>query len=429
MTRDARTPTHRPKRRLVALVTPAMQHPRALGLAALVVLGFVSWVILLSVNGVPFQKRYALVVELPDDAVPVDTADQIRIAGQRAGIVKSARPVDGGSRLEVEILPEFWPVGAATTARVRVRPASGLTFVELRPAGDEPLDEGATIVRANVTSGTTLPEAAETFDAATRDALAGTLRTSGAAVLSQGETLNAAAKQLPKMLDEGVPVAGALTPEDGELTGLITGGQRVARGLVGDGRDLPAALADTSVTLQAVARRREDLAATVDNTAPLLERLDAVSPELDALLTQLNQLTRDVTPATESLAAELPVLRRALASSPELRRAATRLGPVAADALASGPRAMYALRGPVQLLGPTVAPITAITDVLTAYRADLLAGVKGLEAVATKPYAEGFTAPGHPALRFGPIFTCGTPRNPYPAPGTSRQDAAERGQC
>ncbi len=429
MSRASRTPTHRPRRPLVALASRLAGHPRALGFATLAVLAFVTWVIVLSVNGVPFQQRYALVVELPDDAVPVDAADQVRIAGQRAGMVKSARPVDGGNRVEIEVLPDFWPIGDETTARVRVRPASGLTFLELRPDGDEALDEGSTIVRANVTSGTTLPEAAETFDAATRDALAGTLRTGGAAVLSQGESLNAAARQLPRVLDEGVPVVGALTPEDGELAGLMTGSQRIARGLAGDGRDLPVALADTSVSLQAVARRREDLAATIDRAAPLLSRLDAVSPELDALMTQLTQLTRDVTPATEALAAELPVLRRALASSPELRRAAAKLGPAAADALDRGPEAMYSLHGPISLLGPTVEQITAITDVLSAYRADLLAGVKGLEAVTTKTYAEGFTAPGHPGLRFGPVFTCGTPRNPYPAPGTSRQDAGERGQC
>lgn len=429
MSRDARTPTHRPKRPVVALVTPVAARPRLLGIVALIIAALVTWVILLSVNGVPFQKRYALVVELPADAVPVDQADQVRIAGQRAGIVKSARPREGGSRVEIEVLPAYWPLGDETTAKVRVRPASGLTFVELRPAGAQPLEEGATIVRANVTSGTSLPEAAETFDAATRDALAGTLRTAGAAVAGQGENLNAALKQLPKVLDEGVPLARALTPEDGELAGLITGGQLVARGLAGDGRALPAALDSSSVTLQAVARRRDDLAATVDEAAPLLRRLDAVSPELDALLDQLTELTRDVTPATESLAAELPVLRRALASSPALRRAAERLGPAASGALKEGPRAMYALRGPVTLIGPTVEPLTAITDLLSQYKADLLAGVKGLEAVTLKKYAEGATAPGHPALRFNAIFTCGTPRNPYPAPGTSRQDAGAKGQC
>lgn len=428
---SSRTPrdpgrSHRP---LVALATPAMRHTRLLGVLTLAVLAAVTYVIILSVNGVPFQQRYAILVELPPEAVPVDTADQVRIAGQRAGMVKQSRPRDGGAVAEIEILPQYWPIGDETTARVRVRPASGLTFIELRPAGAAPLREGATIARASVTSGTTLPEAAETFDAATRDAVAGTLRTGGAALAGQGRETNAALAQLPGMLDDGVPLASALTPEDGELASLVSGGRRIARGLAGDGGDLPTALADTGATLQAVARRREDLAATIDRTAPLLEQLDAVSPELDALMAQLTQLTRDVTPATESLAAELPVLRRALASSPELRRAAERLGPTAADTLRNGHRGMYAMRGPLTLIGPVVEPITAITDTLDAYRADLLAGVKGLEAVTLKAYGEGATAPGNPALRFSPIFTCGTNRNAYPAPGASRQDAGERGRC
>ncbi len=428
MSRPTRTPTHRPGRPLVALATSATRNPRMLGIGALIVGALITWVILLSVNGVPFQKRYKLTIELPTGALPVDTADTVRIAGQRAGIVKSSVPVDGGTKVEVEILPAYWPIGEETTAKVRVRPASGLTFIDLSPKGGDPLEDGGTIQRAQVTSGTSLPEAAEAFDAATRTAVAGILRTGGAAVAGQGEALNTTAQQLPRMLREGVPVADALTPEPGDLTNLVTGGQAIARGLGGSGQ-LPATLRDTATTVEAIDQRRDDLAATVDAAGPLLAQLNQVSPELDALLDQLTKLSRDVTPATESLAAELPVLRRALASSPELRRAATRLGPVASKALAQGPRAMYAMRGPVELIRPAVDPITTITELLDGYRSDLLAGVKGLEAVTSKTYAEGFTAPGNPGLRFGAVFTCGTARNPYPAPRTSRQDAGEKGQC
>lgn len=427
----SRTPRHpnRSRRPFVALAAPAMRHTRLLGLVALGVMALITLVILQSVNGVPFQQRYTVFVELPPEAAPVDTADQVRIAGQRAGMVTASRPRAGGAVAEVELLPQYWPIGSETTAKVRVRPASGLTFIELKPAGAAPLREGATIVRTSVTSGTTLPEAAESFDAATRDALAGTLRTGGAALSGQGPEINEALAQLPGTLDDGVPLAAALTPDDGELTALVSGGRRITRGLAADGDALPAALADTSATLQAVARRREDLAATIDEAAPLLDRLDAVRPELDALLRQATRLTRDVTPATQSIAAELPVIRRALASSPELRRQAVRLGPVAANTLRNGHRGMYAFRGPLTLIPPVVEPINAITDTLRAYRADLLAGVKGLEAVTLKRYAEGATAPGNPALRFSPIFTCGTNRNPYPAPNASRQDAGERGRC
>lgn len=428
---SSRTPKHpgRSHRPLVALATPAMRHTRLLGFVALGVMGAITLVILMSVNGVPFQKRYTVLIELPPDAVPVDTADQVRIAGQRAGMVKVSRPRDGGAVAEVELLPQYWPIGDETTAKVRVRPASGLTFIELKPAGAAPIEEGATIARASVTSGTTLPEAAESFDAATRDALAGTLRTGGAALAGQGPEINDALAQLPGTLDDGVPLAAALTPEDGELTALVSGGRQIARGLAADGDELPAALADTSATVQAVARRRDDLGATIDEAAPLLDQLDAVSPELDALMRQAAQLTRDITPATESIAAELPVIRRALASSPELRRQALLLGPVAADTLRNGHRGMYAFRGPLTLIPPVVEPINTVTDTLRAYRADLLAGVKGLEAVTLKKYSEGATAPGNPALRFSPIFTCGKQRNAYPAPGQSRQDAGERGKC
>ncbi|MBJ7330365.1 MAG: hypothetical protein JHC95_10735 [Solirubrobacteraceae bacterium] len=429
MSPDARTPTHRPSRPLVRLATPLAEHARAIGIVAVLIGLVISYIIALSVNGVPFQKRYKLVVEVPGNALPVDVADQIRIAGQRAGVVKATTPEGDHSRAEIEVTPEFWPLGADTTAEVRIRPASGLTYIELKPEGDGELAEGATIAQAKVRSGTSLPELAEAFDASTRTALSNTLVTTGNAVLGQGEETNAALKQLRPILEEGIPLLDALTPQNGALAGLITGSQTVARGLVGNGQDLPAVLEDSSTSLQAVARRREDIGATLDNAPEVVDKLVAVRPRIEKLTTQLTELTTDVTPAVETLAAELPTIRRMLAASPELRRAVTRLGPVAAAAFEEGPDAMRYLLGPVKLAIPAAESIKVIGDILAPYRGDLLAGVKALEQTTSKPYSEGATAPGNPGLRFAPIFTCGSNRNPYPAPGKSREDAGAKGQC
>ena len=58
--------------------TRRKSHPRIVGLAVALVLGAMAFVVLSSINGVPFQKRHALSIEIPADAPPLKVGDQVR---------------------------------------------------------------------------------------------------------------------------------------------------------------------------------------------------------------------------------------------------------------------------------------------------------------------------------------------------------------
>lgn len=403
-------------------------HPRLLGCVLLAVAAVGAYIVALSVNGVPFERRYKVTLQLPQDAPPLDENDQVRIAGQRAGLVRKTRPGLEGTELDVELTGQYWPIGDQTTATIRVKPGTGLTFIDLRPAGSATLSEGAVIPASRVRAGTSLTDVAETFTDSTQRAMSGTLVSAGSAVTGQGDDLNAALGELPEVLDEGVPLIDALTPRPGALSGLLTDGGSVAGALSASGR-LPSMLENTSGTVGAVDRRREDLGRLLDRTSPAFERLVAIEPRLAVFLARLEGLVDDVSPMAVSLDRELPALRRLLATGPTLQRAAQRLGPAAARALASAPDAMTALDGPVQLIPPLVDDIDAILAVLLPYKADLRDGVAGLTASTSIPFAEGPSAPGSPVVRAMPGIACSAKRNPYPEPGAWVQDKGERGKC
>lgn len=403
--------------------------PRLLGVLVLIALAGIGYVIVLSVNGVPFQKRYRVTVEVPSETPPLKVADQVRIAGQRAGIIMGTTPRRDHAEVELEINPRFWPLGTATRARVRVRLGSGLTWVELQPAGPGRLAEGATIPRERVAANSTLPQAAEAFDASTRRSLARGVETAGAAVLGQGAAMNASVADLRAVVTEGLPLLEALTPAPGDVARLVQGTRRLVGGLAASAPQLPGLVTNARRVTEAVAAADHDLAALVDAAPGLERRLIAVGPGTARLLDRTIALTGELTPAFGDVAAALPSLRRALVLSPELRAATRQLSGPVRLLLRDAVPALRTIRAPILMIKPLTDAIGPVGTLLTSYKADMLAGVKGLEAVTTTRYREGATAPGAAALRFAPVLYCHPSRNPYPAPGQAMNDRSSEGLC
>ena len=86
----------------------------AIGLA----LAVVAWQ---SVNGVPFQNRYRIQVEVGADSPILKEGDSVRVAGRFAGLITDVEPDDGVVRVTAELRPEFAPIGNDARAQVRVR--------------------------------------------------------------------------------------------------------------------------------------------------------------------------------------------------------------------------------------------------------------------------------------------------------------------
>jgi hypothetical protein len=80
-----------------------------------------------------------------------------------------------------------------------------------------------------------------------------------------------------------------------------------------------------------------------------------------------------------------------------------------------------ALEPTVASIDPLLEPLRQISAVLPAYAKDVSRGSRGLISATSTRFPQGQTAPNTPALRFAPVFTPHTCREPYPEPGESRE--------
>ncbi len=117
----------------------------AIALAVILLVGFVSY---RALEGLPFQSRYHVTVELPTANRLLATND-VRIEGVRVGQVDRVEAIPGTPpRARVDLSLEDDLEGLPVDSRARVRPASvlGATYVDLKPGTSrESIPEGGTL--------------------------------------------------------------------------------------------------------------------------------------------------------------------------------------------------------------------------------------------------------------------------------------------
>lgn len=398
------------------LIARVERTPRAAGAAVLVVALALAVITTASVNGLPFAERHVLEVTLPGEAPLLKAGDEVRIAGVRAGTVASVEPRGGRAvaRLELER-----PPGELRRARIRLRGMAGAVYVDLT--------RGAPGTVAAVD----LPHVIAGFDAATREALAATLRGAGGGLAGRGESLNATLAAAPEALEDATPLVRALRPAAGWVDPARTVAQAVTPGADGaaSGREddgpglgeLATAAADASAPL---AEEAGALEATIATLPGLEARTQAVLPKADPVLTEAAGAARDLEPAVAALARLLPSVRgleRESGRFDDAERLLAAARPVLRDA-----RGVLADDGrwTAATLQPVAGPIGSLSRDLVPYAFELVDAPAGFERWGGFAYDEG-KASGHKAVRFTMVFTCQAERDAYPAPGAALKQRSE----
>lgn len=392
------------------------RHTTALGLAVLAVVIVVSYLSVIAINGIPFQNPYHLRADVPADAPLLKDGDEVRVAGQRAGQVRKVQiSPRGGARLSLEL--DDGPVGRDATATVRLRGLAGLTYVEItRGDVSRPLPDDALLPRARSRAGVELTDVIEGFDRDSRSALARTLSSYGTGLLGRGRDVNAALGDLPDLLSDGTPLLRAATPGRGDLQEMLVELRRTARGLATPrGRDLAGMVSAGNDVFATLARRREDLGATIDEVRPLADEARRTLPDADALLAAATPAARALSATARELQTALPEVNRLLAGRENLP-ALGRIAGTARPVVKSAEPLVVELRGPAGALAPLAIPLAPFSAHLARYRDDILRAPTGFTRWGKFTYRDG-RAPGARAVRFAPVFTCARARNPYPAPG------------
>ncbi|UTI66182.1 MlaD family protein [Paraconexibacter antarcticus] len=274
-------------------------------------------------NGLPFVPSRQLTVSLPD-ADRLLVGNEVRMGGQRVGIIKSLSPqVDSRGRVSAKAVLSL-ETGAAPFARdmgvrVRLKSPLGLKYLELTP-GTAPGDVKR-LDRRHQARPVELDQVLNTFDARTRRATQGLLHELGGGLAGRGPDLNLALSALPRAARGLARVTRGLARPSTDLGGFVVG------------------LADITRTLAPVA---PNLARTF---AHLNRTLEAVATEHGSLDATLRELPPTEVVGTRAFAVAAPVLSRTARLARALRGATPLLRPAAgrlADVTTSAPARLRA---------------------------------------------------------------------------------------
>jgi ABC-type transporter Mla subunit MlaD len=399
------------------------RHPVALGLivAAIgVALAVVAWQ---SVNGVPFQNRYRIAVEIGPDSPILKEGDSVRVAGRFAGLVTDVEPDDGAVRVTAELRPEFAPIGNDARARVRVRSVVYFTYLEIDPGNvDDPMPEGETIRLARTGSGVDLLEVVQLFDERTRESLAQAVTTTGFGVAGRGRDLNAAFADLGASTPDLATQLEAAVASPGAIATLIDGAARTTSGFRGVAADdLGGLIGSGAAVVGAVAAHPQDLGFAIDLLSPFQDEFVATAPDAIAALRSADATAVALRPAAEELAAALPEINRVLALGDRIRRETARLAAALNPVLAAAAPVLASLQPTVASIDPLLGPLGRLTRAVDPYASDIRRAGRGLIDATSTPVNAGQTAMGGIALRFAPVLTCHHARDPYPEPGETME--------
>lgn len=350
--------------------TSIAANPVLIGAATVLVMIVAVFLAYNANNGLPFVPTYQLWVQVPNAANLV-TGNEVRIGGDRIGIIDKIEPVvhDNGTvtaKLHVKLQTDVKPLPVDSKIIVRPRSPLGLKYVEVTPgASTRGFAEGATMPLRNATpKPVEIDEFFNMFDEPTRAANQVNLRNFGDALAGRGADINRAIVALDPLLKNAIPVLKNLADPE-------TGFGRFFR-----------ALGQTAAAVAPVAEQQgqlfRNLATTFDAFAAisvpyLQDTISGGPPALDTairsfpiqrpLLANAAGFFRDLQPGAAALRTSAPLLadaftvgttqvRRAAALNEQLTLTFRSLQAFAEDPQV--PLGIHGLRGTVQELTPTV---------------------------------------------------------------------------
>jgi ABC-type transporter Mla subunit MlaD len=179
-------------------------------------------------NGLPFVPVYRVSAEMCDSA-RLAPNNEVRIGGNRVGVVESIETVDleqasgcqsaGGdsaaaaAKLNLKLDQSAKPLAEDSVVRVRYRSSFGLKYLEIQRGEGDPLPEGGNLPLAQAEEQVEFDDIGNTFDTETRESSRKVLEGFGNAFAGRGASLNQAIEKLNPLFGNLKPVSEALSDE------------------------------------------------------------------------------------------------------------------------------------------------------------------------------------------------------------------------
>ena len=278
-------------------------------------------------QGLPFVPTYRINAEMCD-AARLGPNNEVRIGGNRVGVVESLETVDAppGSgcqtvngdssstiaKLNLKLDESAKPIPENSTIRVRYRSSFGLKYLEIsRGDSDSGLPEGATLPVAQSQEQVEFDDIYNTFDTATRENSRRVLQGFGDAFAARGVSLNEAIGALNPLFENLRPVSAALADPTTQLERFFPELADAARIVAPVAVENAEQFTNGAIAFGAISSDPDALRDTISGGPPVLEAGLRSFPVQRPFLADFAEFSRLLRPGVRELRRALPDLNQA----------------------------------------------------------------------------------------------------------------------
>ncbi|MGH2986786.1 MAG: MlaD family protein [Solirubrobacterales bacterium] len=372
-------------------------------------------------------ESYRITAYFPE-ATQLAAESDVRIGGVSVGKVKAIELAPADQRVngkdttaaEIEIEPEFAPIGEDAAAILRQKTLLGETYVELTSGSEagqgaapialgaaanvsdaeadsvESIPEGGTLGISRTEEATQIDEIFNALDEETRSSFQRWQANAAIAIRDRGLDLNDSFGNLGPFITDASDVIEILNRQNEALKGVVRDTGTVFEALTERDQELAGVITNSNDTFDALASQDRALAETF-RIFPTFERESRATFErLDAFQANTRPLVQDLIPVARDLS---PTLRNVRELSPNLRDLfidLDKLNAVSRTGLPAVRRFLDGLAPVLDRLDPFLASLNPVIDFLDYQRGtvtDFLVGAGAAHAATLPPY------PGQPSQR------------------------------
>lgn len=260
--------------------------------ASLAVLGF----LFLHMGGqLMLQSSYRVSADFAN-ASNLVPGDDVTVSGVTVGRVASVRPVQGGARVQLQVLQRYAPVYRDARAMVKIKNVLDESYVELYrgTSASGPLPQDGTIPQSRTLTPVELAQVLDVLNPDARTQLASVIDNLGESVSGRGQQLNAAAGSLKATSVALDGIAHAIAHQQVNLGSLIASLAKVLDTLAAWHSQLRELVANWDGVMRALAQHERQLQGLVVNENQVMATLDQAlarnSPALNAAIQGFPQL-------------------------------------------------------------------------------------------------------------------------------------------
>jgi phospholipid/cholesterol/gamma-HCH transport system substrate-binding protein len=316
------------------------------GIAALVVLLGVLYVVMTAANGLPWQGAYEVSLSVPD-AQRLAKNSEVRIRGIRVGRISAVRLTRDGPRaaplatLRLQVQRSAAPLTSDTRVAVRAAATLGATYLDVVPSprGSKIPDGGVLPYHPTGTPSASVTDLLDVFDASTRRGFRRATRELASAVAGRGIDVNQTIANLAASLPDLRIVLDRLADPHTQTARLVRGLATALSAIDATGPQLTGVVSAGAKTLQAIAHARSALGSAIAAAPAATAHATTALSELTPVLNDAGAIARSLRPAVR----RLPHTARTLTA-----------------ALRAGPRGLGALRGVLPPLQETALGLTRL---------------------------------------------------------------------